>query len=317
MTGRSSGGTSAGPVGRLRTVRSDGTPVFRYDARPGVAPVSVVHVDHDTSDLPSDHRHAHDFLVLVYVEEGSGTVSIGGEEWELRDGTVIAVPPGQVMGVSAISRITHSHGWSVFFTPDAVPSLASVSPLAWSLHPLLSIFVADGGRALVPEADRQRWSSWFAELAEEVSDPSRLGARDAVAALLTRILVAASRLAPPAGSVPDQLVTRVFDEIEAVFTEPVSAGDVAASLGYTTGHLTTVVRERTGRTLLDWITERRMVEARRLLAETDLTLAAIASRTGLRDAAYLGRRFREWHGVTPERWRRSTRSGQVVPRSGG
>ena len=34
------------------------------------------------------------------------------------------------------------------------------------------------------------------------------------------------------------------------------------ALGYTPGHLTTVVRGRTGRPLLEWITERRMTEVR-------------------------------------------------------
>jgi AraC-like DNA-binding protein len=92
--------------------------------------------------------------------------------------------------------------------------------------------------------------------------------------------------------------------VEARFAEPISAGDVARQLGYTPGHLTTVVRERTGRTVLEWITERRMAEARRLLAETDLPLVAVAQRTGHRDAAYLARRFRERHGTTPVRWRR-------------
>jgi AraC-like DNA-binding protein len=117
-------------------------------------------------------------------------------------------------------------------------------------------------------------------------------------------------LAPAAPSAQDLLVERVFEEIEATFREPVSAGDIARELGYTPGHLTTLVRRRTGRTLLEWITERRMIEVRRMLRETDLPLGVVASRTGLRDAAYLVRRFRQRYDITPERWRRSERSGQ-------
>ncbi|WFE34632.1 helix-turn-helix transcriptional regulator [Micromonospora sp. WMMD975] len=75
------------------------------------------------------------------------------------------------------------------------------------------------------------------------------------------------------------------------------------------GHLTTVLRRRTGRPLLEWITERRMIEVRRMLRETDLPLDVVAARTGLRDAAYLVRRFRERYGITPQRWRRSQRAG--------
>ncbi|MCP9948128.1 helix-turn-helix domain-containing protein [Actinomadura madurae] len=70
-----------------------------------------------------------------------------------------------------------------------------------------------------------------------------------------------------------------------------------------------MLRRRTGRPLLDWITERRMIEVRRLLRRTDLPLDAVAARTGLGDATYLVRRFRNRYGVTPQRWRHAERRG--------
>jgi AraC-like DNA-binding protein len=291
----------------LRTVRRDGTPVYRYRQRPGVPPVSVTRFDTAAAhtDLPPSHRHAHDFLVLVYIEEGTGSFSIDGAERPLRAGEVHAVPPGQVIGVAAVKELTRSRAWSVAFTPDAVPALASVSPLAWAHHPLLALFAPGAGPGRVAEPDRPSWSAWMADLVAELADPSRLGAHESVDALLTRILVAAARLAPSAPSTPDPLVDRVFAEIEETFREPVSATDVARALGYTPGHLTTVLRRRTGRPLLEWITERRMTEVRRMLRETDLSLDAVAARTGLRDATYLVRRFRARYGITPTRWRRT------------
>lgn len=335
---------------RLRTVRPDGTPVYRHPARPGVPPVRVTRVDADADHphLPPDHRHAHDFLALVYVERGGGAISLGGRSTALRDGDLHAVPPGRAIGAQHLADLARCRAWSVSFMPDAVPSLAAVPPLAWAHHPLLALFTTDaplvteatdatgvpdagaddatvadvvdpapdgaaapprfaGPSANVPEAERPRWSGWLTELAEELSEPGRVGAREAASALLTRILVAAARLAPSAPAPADPLVTRVFEEIEATFREPVSAADVARALGYTPGHLTTVVRERTERTLLDWITERRMTEVRRLLRDTDLPLGVVAARTGLRDATYLVRRFKDRYGITPDRWRRGER----------
>lgn len=320
-TARPPGDVPAGPRNRarLRTVRPDGTPVYRHPTRPGAPSVQVTRVDFkaDHPHLPPDHRHAHDFLVLVYVERGGGTVTLGGQDVPLRDGDVHAVPPGQAIGSATLRDLHHCRAWSIAFTPDAVPSLASVSPLAWAHHPILALFAlatppsgttpSARASATVPDAERPRWSGWLRELEEELSEPGRLGARDAAAALLTRILIAAARLAPSAPAPPDPLVTRVFDEIEATFREPVSASDVARALGYTPGHLTTVVRERTGRTLLDWITERRMTEVRRMLRDTDLPLGVVAARTGLRDATYLVRRFKDRYGTTPDRWRRGER----------
>lgn len=298
----------------VHTVRPDGTPVYRHPVQPGRPPVQVTRIGFgpDHPHPPPDHRHAHDFLVLVYVERGGGSVALDGRDTPLHAGDVHAVPPGRTIGTAGIADLRHCRAWSVAFTPDAVPSLASVSPLAWAHHPLLALFALAprpaGASATVPEAERPRWSGWLTELGEELANPGRLGARDAVSALLTRLLVGTARLAPSAPAPVDPLVTRVFDEIEATFHDPVSAADVARALGYTPGHLTTVVRERTGRTLLGWITERRLTEVRRMLRDTDLPLGVIASRTGLRDATYLVRRFRSRYGITPDRWRRSERA---------
>ena len=165
-------------------------------------------------------------LVLVYVEEGAGSFAVDGDERPLRPGQVHAVPPGQVIDVSAVSEPARCRAWSVAFTPDAVPALAAVSPLVWAHHPLLAMFAPGAGRGLVSEPDRAHWSAWLTELAEELADPRRLGAREVVAGLLTRILVETARLAPPASpGAPDPLVERVFSEIEATFREPVSVGE--------------------------------------------------------------------------------------------
>lgn len=320
----SSGDASGGGVGRrrdddvprvsdarLRRVRSDGTPVYGYEQRPGRPAVGVLRLTgarHGDRGVAPD-RHAHEFHVLVYVQRGESSVVVDGVERVLRDGDVAGVAPGR--SVEAGAGVTPADGlaWSVHFLPDVVPALTGVSLLAWSRHPLLRVFSPPDGadRLSVAVRERPRWDGWFEDLAEEVAHPERTGSGEAVAAGLTRILVAAARLVPGPASNPDPLVLRVFDRIEDVFAEQASAGDVARALGYTPGHLTTVVRERSGRTVGEWLTERRLVEARRLLLETDLPLGAVAARTGLRDGTYLGRRFRDRYGTPPDRWRRERR----------
>ena len=79
-------------------------------------------------------------------------------------------------------------------------------------------------------------------------------------------------------------------------------------MGLTPGHLTTVVGRKTGRTVLEWITERRMVEARKLLVETDLSVGQVSRRVGYGDAGYFARTFGRAHGATPFGWRHAGRS---------
>ncbi len=82
---------------------------------------------------------------------------------------------------------------------------------------------------------------------------------------------------------------------------------MAAAVSLSPGHLTTVIRERTGRTVVDWISERRMAEARRLLVETSESVENIGARVGYDDPTYLARRFRSAHGQTPAAWRNANR----------
>ena len=63
------------------------------------------------------------------------------------------------------------------------------------------------------------------------------------------------------------------------------------------------MRRKTGRTVQQWITERRMQQARLLLSETDLTVAALSHRVGYPDVSYFIKRFRADHGMTPAHWR--------------
>jgi AraC-like DNA-binding protein len=63
------------------------------------------------------------------------------------------------------------------------------------------------------------------------------------------------------------------------------------------------VRRQTGRTVQQWINERRMVQARRLLTTTDLPIGEVGRRVGFPDAGYFARTFGRLHGTSPARWR--------------
>jgi AraC-like DNA-binding protein len=88
---------------------------------------------------------------------------------------------------------------------------------------------------------------------------------------------------------------------------------VADAVAVTPAHLTTTVRRKSGRTVQQWLTERRMIEARRLLAESTLSVAAIAGRVGFTDPGYFTRVFRRDHGLSPQAWRQAA-AAETSPR---
>jgi AraC family transcriptional activator FtrA len=67
-------------------------------------------------------------------------------------------------------------------------------------------------------------------------------------------------------------------------------------------------RAETGTTPHDWITEQRVLLARRLLEETDLGVEAVAARSGFGDAATLRHHFTRRVGATPNAYRGTFRT---------
>jgi AraC-like DNA-binding protein len=297
-----------------------------YQRTPGLPAVSTIRFT--GTRWPPDgttlggRPHAHDFLVLSYFEAGGGSVRVNHRDWRIADGDALLIAPGDLVSPGGPASPdggigpAAGSGWCVFFPSDVftAPDPAPQAFRSWRAHPLLFPFTAGTAaarRLQVPPADRPLWSQRLEALDRELRQ-RRDGYADAALAYLTLLLVSVSRLAPDvAGDLrlnDEPLLAAVFEVIETRYHEPISLKDVAATVGLSPGHLTTTVARKTGRTVQQWITERRMVEARRLLAGTDLTVHALATRTGYRDASYFVRTFKRDHGATPADWRRAGRN---------
>ncbi len=213
-----------------------------------------------------------------------------------------------------VDALAEAEGWAVSFPPEGLGPNTPDALLSWRAHPLLFPFAhgaaRDGQRLKVPVAERRAWSRRLSALKHELQTRHD-GYREAAVAHLTLLLVDVSRLAADvAGDLrlrDEPLVAEVFDFIERHYHERISLRDVAAAVNVSSGHLTTIVRRKTGRPVQEWITERRMAQARRLLAETDLTVGELGRRVGYRDPVYFVRSFRRAHGTTPLQWRRAGR----------
>ena len=303
----------------MRGRRDDGPPVYTYETVPGVPPVGAMRLGRGFSGVRPG-AHSHDFLVLAYFERGGGSLWLGDKEWRVEAGDVYLIAPGEVVGAGDASGLEAAEGWGVFFPPEVLGSQAPGAFLSWRAHPLLFPFVRGAGnpgaqRLKVPPAQRSSWSEHLWALELELGQKHE-GYREAVLARLTLLLVGVGRLAADVvGDLrlkDEPLLAEVFGFIEDRYHEPISLRDVARAVSLSRGHLTTVVRRKTGRTVQEWIAERRMAEARRLLVETGLSVEEVGRSIGYGESGYFVRSFRRAHGTTPLGWRRAGR-----PQAGG
>jgi AraC family transcriptional regulator, transcriptional activator of pobA len=288
-------------------------PVFGFPRSPGAAPVQVGRLPDESRTasvpMPLDRAHSHDFLVLFYAHRADGTFAIDGRTWAAADGDLFVISPGQVVSFASPAHEFVTEGWAVYFPADVIRPGAPGAYSSWRAHPLLFPFARGADRAQrlhIPAAERDEWVARFGALDTELRT-RRDGHVEAALAHLTLLLVAVARLPADVSdelrAAREPLLAAVFEVIERRYHEPISLADIAAELALTTGHLTTVVRRRTGRTVQQWLTERRMQQARLLLTGTDLTVAAISRRVGYPDVSYFIKRFRADHDVTPAQWR--------------
>lgn len=85
--------------------------------------------------------------------------------------------------------------------------------------------------------------------------------------------------------------------------------DVAASANVSKSECARCFRESLGTTPFGYLIELRLSEAARLLEDTDMPIAEVASRVGFHQSSYFGKVFREKVGCSPREYRKACRAG--------
>lgn len=130
------------------------------------------------------------------------------------------------------------------------------------------------------------------------ADPSLLSVMDRVAPLL----------APPRADVRDAAtIARARDAIaDSLHEGPPSLVDLAKRISSSARSLQRELQAH-GTSFRNLVAETRRELVTRQLAETELSLEAIATRAGYSDVRALARAFQRWTGMSPAQWRRRKR----------
>jgi AraC-like DNA-binding protein len=98
----------------------------------------------------------------------------------------------------------------------------------------------------------------------------------------------------------------LLEALAAVQSEPLenlSLSALAARLGVSERQVSRLFQENLGMSFRTWATELRLERARKLLAETDLSIIDVAGETGWSSLAHFNSIFRRQAGLTPSRYR--------------
>jgi len=100
------------------------------------------------------------------------------------------------------------------------------------------------------------------------------------------------------------LMSKAIAHIDEHYTEPLSLEDVCRISTLSKTYFCYLFKLITKKTFVEYITERRIQGAMRLLENTDWSVQAVSERTGFHDAAHFSRTFKKSVGISPRAYRK-------------
>jgi YesN/AraC family two-component response regulator len=98
-------------------------------------------------------------------------------------------------------------------------------------------------------------------------------------------------------------VRRAVLIIDSDLSGELSLKPLAEALKVSPGYLSGIFKRDTGKTLTEYVRERRMEEAMHLLTTTSLEIQTVALHTGIVDVQYFSKQFKAYTGLSPREYR--------------
>jgi AraC-like DNA-binding protein len=240
-----------------------------------------------------------EFHVLQVVEHGTGHQTADFRQYPLRPGSVLWIRPGQVHQMDGIGQVD---GTLVLFLPDFLTPGTLAAGLA------TDPFAVSGWD---PDLRRDTLTMLAlehlrAEYAGSAGDP--LAERvELLRQLLTVLILRITPRPDPPPRPPGDAFSVFRQAVERDFSSSRQVSDYACRLGYSARTLSRATLAATGGGAKEFIDARVLLEAKRLLAHSDLSVMQCARQLGFQDAANFSKFFEQRASLTPGAFRASAR----------
>ena len=258
------------------------------------------------SDCGPRRPHRHDYHELIWTRRGRGHHLLDGEVSAVEPGTVTLIGRGQV---HVFERASGLYGAVVRFGDEMLHGDAASGANPWWLLAGRSV-----RRVPVPPGEAERLEATIGALAAETRRPPDSRSVDVERHLLAALLLWMERWYEATRTEQRdrddaelQLYRRFADVLERDFARHADARHYADELRVPPASLSRALADVTGRATKELITDRRMLEAARLLRFTDLSVGEVAFRAGYSDQLYFSRAFKRHHGEAPMAYRERLR----------
>jgi AraC-like DNA-binding protein/mannose-6-phosphate isomerase-like protein (cupin superfamily) len=244
--------------------------------------------------------HRHDFYCIFLFTEGEGTHTIDFTAYEVKPGSVFFMSPAQVHTWQLSSS---TNGYVVFFTPELYLLENTRHTLAHFpfFHYTAVPFV------LLTDASRESITNIIISIFREYKSPEA-NRQAIISSYLNILLLKLSNVYSEANN--QSLSTHLLHQIrqletliEQNYLDHKPATHYAQLMKISQKQLNTICQRALSKPLGTILQERIILEAKRLLVHTPLSVAQVAAQLNFTDNSYFNRLFKKSAGLTPEQFR--------------
>lgn len=249
--------------------------------------------------------HRHNFYVLVFFINGTGSHEIDFDRFLIKRGSVFVLQPGQMHHWVLSEDI---EGFIVFYSPEIYNLYFGKKTI--DTYPFY-FSVTTSPEIILDELEITRVLPYFENLIEE-SQTNQFYKQDKILNLLDSIHIDLTRKYSEIylhETHSYNIKIKSFQQLlEKKFREEKSANYYAAALHITLKHLNRICNEILKKTTTEVIVDRVTLEAKRMLLDKNWTINEIGSALGYDDYSYFARLFKKHSGLTPTNFRLSKKN---------
>ncbi|MDH6250317.1 AraC family transcriptional activator of pobA [Chryseobacterium sp. H1D6B] len=248
------------------------------------------------------HRDSH--YIFMFLETGHAKMMVDFSVIEAKGAAIFCLMPGQVHQGLLMDEVS---GWFLGIKTDLLPdsvrsvfeeSLAEIKPLSIDAGWVEKLNTCAGVLHASYTDEMIAAKEGFSVVQSLVNAYTGMFAYNFLHQCRPEILKESRAL---------QLTRQFRILIRKEFKTLKSPSLYASMLNISSGYLTEVIHEATGRSALYWIQQEILVEAKRLLFFTHLSIKEIAHELGYQDHAYFTRLFSKLEGRPPSGFRDKSR----------
>ena len=240
------------------------------------------------------------FQVGLLSDAGNSSIDLNTNAVSLQGLPLWFVVPGQVF---SWVRDPQARGYHIQFNKEFLPNLVGDF---YEEFPFLKL--TENNVFFTSEAEHQAIEAEMANILavfEQQQPYHEQRLKGLLVSLLYNCKAVYERHATTAAGQPaSHMLTQRFEQlVDKIYLQTKHVSDYASHLNVTPNHLTTVVKETTGKTAKDIIQDRIFLESKNLLSYTDMDIARIAYTLNFSEPTHFTRFFKKHAGQTPNSYR--------------